>query len=177
MKINDFATQFEALFTFTFTDELIEDVIETIVKNKVDVVPSNLNSEFGIYVFFLKQKHQFKSFEALENKWKEEGYIKTPKAINKNFKDNKEINGSYVFYVGKSEKLSKRINEHLTHHSHYATYGLKLANRKNFNLDDFEIGYWVLPSEKLISNAVKQFVITTIEQKVREKLNPLIGKK
>ena len=177
MTIENFAEQFEDIYNETFTDEFVEDVIQTIWKNKFDSSSLDLNNKFGIYVFFLKQKNKFKTFNELEQKWNEEGYIKTPKAINKNFKDNKEINGSYVFYVGKSEKLFKRINEHLTHHSHHATYGLKLSNRKNFNLDDFEIGYWVLPSEKSISKAVKQFVITTIEQEVRKKLSPLIGKK
>lgn len=177
MKINNFATQFETVFKDTFTDELVENVIETILKNKVDSVPSNLKPEFGIYVFFLKQKDKFHSFKELEEKWNEEGILKTPNAINKNFENNKELNGSYSFYVGKSEKLSKRINEHLTHHNNHATYGLKLANRKNFNLHDFEIGYWVLPLDNTFSKEIKQFIITTLEQKVREKLNPLIGKK
>jgi len=128
--------------------------------------------------FFYKTENKFENLAYLKSIWDHEiGHENFSKVVQKNFDVCKFDKGFYPFYVGKSEELATRLNQHITHHKTHSTYGLKLANRKHFKLEDFEVGYWQLESDAKFSKVVSQFIITTLEQKVREKLNPLIGKK
>ncbi|WP_445722593.1 GIY-YIG nuclease family protein [Flavobacterium sp.] len=177
MTLNDFTNKFEQNFKATFTGNFTEEVITYAFQNKVKTTNLCFKNEFGIYIFFIKSDLKWKDYKDLEQKWKEKDFIKIPKAIKGNYDKSLLIENYIPFYIGKSENILKRVKEHLEHDKSKATYGMKLANRKHFKLSDFEIGYWQLDLDPSFSKEIKQFIITTIEQKIREKLKPLIGKK
>lgn len=177
MTLENFTNQFESIFQETFTDLFVENVIQQILENRKSVIDLDCENQFGIYVFFYKPQQKIVNVEQLQSLWNnEEGYKNYSKVIKKNFDDCTQINNFYTFYVGKSEKVKTRLHEHLTHDNTHSTYGLKLKDRKYFSMDNFEIGYWLLPIDDSFSPKIKQFIITTLEQKVRTKLKPLIGK-
>lgn len=177
MLISEFINNIDKGFKETFTDKLINEIVRSIYANKVPVTDLKLKNTFGIYVFFYKGKTSFKTLAELEDTWYSEGIKKSPRVIKKNFSECLSIEDYYSFYVGKSEKVKSRVGEHLNHQKEHSTYGLKIKDRKNFVENDFQIGYWYLETSDEVSIEIKQFIITTIEQKIREKLNPLIGKK
>ncbi|NHN24951.1 hypothetical protein FIA58_004600 [Flavobacterium jejuense] len=177
MHLEKFAKELDINFKNTFDENSITQIINLVKENKTPINNLVLPDAFGVYIFFLKRELNFNTFQELETIWKEEGIDKFPKAIKKNFNECKSENSFYPFYIGKSEHLSTRVDEHLNHHKTHSTYGMKLNTRNNFKIEDFYIGHWCLENVPNISQEVKQFIITTIEQKVREKLKPLIGKK
>lgn len=151
-----------------------------IIKHSISNVNYNaIKNDFGIYVFYIKPQKEY-TLAALQDDWEEKEYSKYPKVIQKRFlKHNDiELGREYPFYIGKSEVLSKRIAQHITHSGKTATYSLKLEGRKEFNAENITFSYWKLPDElKDCSIEIKQFIITQIESKLREKLNPWVGKK
>ena len=177
MQLEKFVKELDINFKNTFDENSINQIINSVKENRTLINNLDLPDTFGIYVFFLKREINFNTFQELETIWKEEGISNIPKAIKSRFDKCKLENGFYPFYIGKSEHLSTRVDEHLNHHKTHSTYGMKLKTRTNFKIEDFYVGHWCLENMPTISQAVKQFIITTIEQKVREKLNPLIGKK
>lgn len=177
MQLEKFAKELDINFKNTFDENSINQIINSVKENRTPINNLDLPDTFGIYVFFLKKELSFNSFQELETIWNEEGINKIPKAIKSSFEKCELENGFFPFYVGKSEHLSKRVDEHLNHHKTHSTYGMKLKTRNNFKIEDFYIGYWCIENEMNVSPEVKQFIITTIEQKVRKVLNPLIGKK
>ena len=103
--------------------------------------------------------------------------VEIEKIIKKRFETNTQNEDWIPFYVGKSEKVGKRIWEHLNHHKKHATYGLKFNERSIFKLkNEIKVGYWLLPVDEKIPFEIKQFIITNFESVIRKKLNPWIGK-
>lgn len=176
MTISNFISELQENTDRFFNESLIDAVIRTCWENKKASNQLQVQDQFGIYIFFLKDSNKFTTYKELEELWIEEHFIKYPKAIKKNFASCYKTDCYYTFYVGKSEKLKKRISQHFTHEKNKTTSSLKLIERTNFSIEDFEIGYWTLPVEIQTTTRIKQFIITTIEQKVREKVKPLVGK-
>jgi hypothetical protein len=100
-----------------------------------------------------------------------------PKMIKKRFEINIQNEDWIPFYVGKSEKVRKRIWEHLNLDKKHATCGLKFNERSNFKLKNkINLGYCMFPVDEKIPSEIKQFIITNFESEIRKKLNPWIGK-
>jgi hypothetical protein len=157
---------------------IIKNILSDINNNRIDIETKidSIPNKFGIYIFFIKPKASYSNIDSLTNDWLVKDFSNYPKIIKSRFESNTKQDDWYTFYIGKSEKIGKRIYEHLTHHKSHVTYGLKLSERNNFkSKNEIQVGYWLFPDEK-ISNEVKQFFITNFEKLLREKLNPWIGR-
>lgn len=131
----------------------------------------------GVYAIFIKPKSSV-TLKKLEKAWNLISIIKFPKVVKYRFNESVKNNPEYyTFYIGKSEKVDTRLNEHITHTSKITTYGLKLNDRVDF-LNDNELFYAKYEMDELIGldPSIIQFVITRIELKLRGKMNPWIGK-
>lgn len=137
----------------------------------------DIPNQFGIYAFFIKPNENYSDIESLEVAWNIKSFRKFPNVVKKRFSISESKDGWFPFYIGKSEKLGSRINEHLKHHSQHSTYGLKLKYRASFlKNNQIEVGYWCLPEMSDVSNEIKQFIITNLESQLREEMKPWIGK-
>jgi len=136
--------------------------------------------KWGVYIFTISPKNSL-SLEELSELWDEtgNGYVKYPQVCKTRFY-NSTINAqkSYVLYVGKSEDIGKRIKEHIIQEKSKTTYGLKLIGRKILEESSIAYNSWLLPESIQVheSKPIKQFLITQLESKLRNNLNPWIGK-
>jgi hypothetical protein len=178
-SLNKIVTKIDSIWSELDNESIVNQILDEILKNKIDLNQSidNIPKQFGIYAFFIKPKEDYTSIEVLEKDWIDKGFSNYPKIIKKRFETKTKIEDSIPFYLGKSEKVGKRIWEHLHHHKNHTTYGLKLKERDTFKLkNEIKIGYWLLPVDEKIPNKIKQFIITNFESEIRKKLNPWIGK-
>jgi hypothetical protein len=179
----NFAKTFHQLWSDTL--ELIDKngtldaIIEYLEANQQPISSTNyklINKTWGIYVFYIEPDCEF-TYDMLCKSWNQDGYDKYPKTSKTRFlKSINENKLHYTFYLGKTENIAKRIEEHITHKDKHPTYSLKLNGRLSFN-QNILCSYWELPFEfEKFPKEVKQFLITQLESKLRNKLNPWIGK-
>lgn len=134
-------------------------------------------NSFGIYFIEIYPQKDF-DFQVFEDNWKS-NIIKTPNIIKNRITD-KSNEKWYPFYIGKSEKLYSRINEHCFHQANKTTYGLKLGCRTEllkqaqFRFSFYEVANRSPENVKLKS--ALQFIITNLEKELRDELKPWIGK-
>lgn len=127
--------------------------------------------------FFIKPKSKLDIYK-FEDIWLDKNIIKYPKVVRSRFESSTATEKEYyTLYLGKSEKVASRINEHIYHTSKVTTYGLKLNDRKKF-LKNNEIYFSKFEIEELATAdpSIIQFVITRIESKLRVRMNPWVGK-
>lgn len=169
------------LKTSIVSEDNLKTIINQLVTEQQPITEENytaLTSDFGVYVFYIKPTKPY-TLKTLLKDWEETEYRNFPKVVKTRFSNYSVINTDeiYPFYIGKSEKLASRIKQHITHNGKTSTYSLKLNGRDFFNAENITFSYWKLPVElKECSNEIKQFFITQIENALREKLNPWIGK-
>jgi len=159
--------------------EILSVIQESFKKTKCNYTCEllNIQNSFGIYAFFIKPKVKNGTIQELEKIWNTKGFEKFPKIIKKRYSTKKGDNGWFNFYIGKSEKLQRRIFEHCDHHSKHPTYGLKLKEREEFfENNEIQIGYWLLPDMSGADKKIKQFIITNLESALREEMQPWVGK-
>ena len=141
-------------------------------KNEIENIPM----DFGVYLIKIYPMKQF-DFIGFKKEWKsDKSIIKTPNISSSRIHfDGKEK--WYPFYIGKSEKLSKRINEHCFQDRDKTTYGLKLKNRNSL-LENAKFGfsYYRVTQDKTLDKNVIQFVMTNLEREIRNEINPWVGK-
>jgi len=153
--------------------------------NKEDINKSsstkfdNISSKKGLYFFKIKVINlQNDSIQTFKKNWKKVKY--TPNIIQKRWdKSLKELESQeYVaFYIGKSENIKKRVEEHIyalkkdkTYLKNTSSLRLKEHFDKDNNMDKFEfsIGYIELPIESEL--------LTLLESGLREDLSCIVGK-
>lgn len=172
-------------------DELIDEHSEDILKhlkskeNQISVDFSKPQIDFiepkswGIYAFFIHPKKDISTYVELEELWIEKlnnKKLKSPNVIQQRFQK-LEKDKTYCFYVGKSEKLHHRINQHIYLASNSSTYGLKLSEHHKINKNNtFAYAYFVLKSNPSENIGAIKFIIENLEKHVREELQPLVGK-
>ncbi len=135
---------------------------------------------FGIYLFQVKLNKHFSEGEFRKEIWDsdKETLTHTPRLIKDRFKFNK-VEEWHPLYLGKSEKLINRINEHCYQGAKKTTYGLKLSHRKKLlNIAEISYNYYPIPYEvdTLIGKAPVQFLMTNLESEIRKRIKPWVGK-
>jgi len=176
--IEDFAVNFTKKWNTLNKEEILKSVLNSFMTTRISCNSEKLiPNQFGIYAFFIKPNENYRDIESLEVAWNIESFRKFPKVVKKRFGVSEPKDGWFPFYIGKSEKMSSRINEHLNHHCQHATYGLKLKERVTFlKNNQIEVGYWTLPEMPDVPREIKQFIITNLESQLREEMKPWIGK-
>lgn len=158
---------FKVIMSFTLNGEVtLEEKLES------------LNVK-GIYFFEIKKDDKFQSFDAwckdFQDKWIKDIITKTPKIATGRLKassQSEEINSLewIPFYIGKSEKIKKRVIEHITKPISSTTSALKLIERKSLHGVEFRLSVIEIDTDYY------DLVMHKIEQVLRNKFNPIIGK-
>lgn len=159
-------------------EEILVEILDSFERSRIDHSGEvDIPDQFGIYAFFIKPNKVYQDCDSLKDVWNIENFRKYPRVVKKRFGECEAVDGWFPFYIGKSEKLGSRIKEHLTHDSQHATYGLKLKERTEFlENNEIEVGYWSLPEMEGVPREIKQFIITYLESRLRDRMKPWIGK-
>ncbi len=182
---------------FQYYSKQIEKNIDLFLKENLDNIPKIIQNNtkeitgdfknyvvegihpktWGIYIFYIKPKKDIATYEDLWELWEgDDKKLKSPKAIKKRFEALNK-NESHCFYVGKSQNLATRINQHIDQKTKGSTYGLKLSEHNNFiNNNTIQFSYITLDDNPEENFRAKNFLLISLETKLREELNPLVGK-
>lgn len=141
-----------------------KDNIETILKNAKE-------NRLGIYIFLLKLDEE--SIEGFRYDWqgfkKDNQILKMP-TLKFNEHHTLKDSSKHVLYIGKSENLSKRIDEHINFGSN-STSCLRLQQFKDYIQVDYEIEVCYLYS----NNEEISSILYPLEKFLRETFPPLLG--
>lgn len=132
----------------------------------------------GIYLIEIqnpKTHHSFQSWiQEFQRHWLDERYkykfVANPKKsrIEQHLK---LVEWEWIpLYIGKSNKISHRVNEHIYLSLEKTTFALKLASREH--LKDYKFRLSSIPVEVKSSD----IILPIIERSLRNRLNPIIGR-
>ncbi len=132
---------------------------------------------WGIYIFYITPKKTLETYEDLCELWEcNDKKLRTPKVIKKRFKSLNK-GKPYCFYVGKSQDLVTRINQHIDQKTKESTYGLKLSEHNNLiNNATIKFSYFILDKSPKTNLQAKNYLLTYLEKELRKELEPLVGK-
>jgi hypothetical protein len=159
----------------------IEENIEVIDNNYTNFKIQDIDKNaWGVYVFYITPANSILTYEDLNNLWStdlQNNILHSPRIIKKRFQ---KLNAdqSYCFYVGKSEKLEYRINQHIHQRTKHTTYGLKISEHDRLHSENtFSYSYFILKTKPAdsIKDGMKCLLVT-LERHLRTNLRPLIGK-
>jgi len=159
----------------------LKNVSEINFNDSEDYKINDIPATFGIYCFYIKfSKPMGKSdFKKL---WGKDIMDKQPKVSLmrlREFEKDKwdDYNEWKVLYIGKSENLNERVHQHLNLKV-TSTSALKLKRRASLNkIASYKVVYYSLEDlDKKLDKSLIQFVITNLESKIRNKIEPIIGK-
>lgn len=172
-KINVFKTE---LNLFIEKLGLNENIIEFDFETNLEKI-NKINSP-GIYFIEILNNSKNKLFtdwySEFEKKWNSEEIknAKVPKPIKKQISVHQIcVDDWTLLYIGKSKNIGKRVNEHITHKLEAQTYSMKIKQRNLLNKDTFRVKFIKIETENYSE------VMPIIENKLRNKFNPIIGKK
>ncbi len=145
-------------------------------KQHIPEIPWGTLKYPGIYLIEIKNDLEFDSFtpwiENFKAKWEDKKYLKcfTPNLKKKRIEKHTILEDWIPLYIGKSKKIGGRIHEHIFKDLNKTTFALKLNARENLQTEKFRL--------KTIKCEVDNYdlVIPIIESKLRDRINPLIGK-
>ena len=135
---------------------------------KLDIFSSTTKE--GIYIFYIQKK----SLDKFEEKWGNKIERYSPKIIKDRIKHHQEhsnLKEWIPLYIGKSEKVKSRIEEHITKKKESTTSSMKLREREKFDNDNFAVK--IIPLETNHYGFVSHYV----ESVLRDKVKPIVGKK
>lgn len=179
MQFNSILSKINQDFNVLFDKSHINEIIEKLkVQHPLPEDLQSIENSYGIYLFTIDTS-LFSNLNELEELWLggETPPLYTPKVIKKNFgKCNAIQPGLLPLYLGKTEKLQTRLDNHINGKRDSKTYSLKLKQRNNIDLKQIQMAYYEVGFDNEICPEIKQLYLTTLEQKLRKKLFPLIGK-
>lgn len=140
-----------------------------IVKNhNIEIVPKN---KLGIYIFLIRlDAGDVEEFKSNWQKFKESNQILKAPTLNSHKHHTLADSTKHVLYIGKSENLSKRINEHITFGSN-STSCLRFQQFENYIKQGYEIEVCCLYSH----NKEISPLLYPLEKFLRETFPPLLG--
>ena len=162
-----------------------ENAIEFILSDKLKDEFQSISKGRGLYFFEMKIptdsivrsviNNDFRNFNEI---WRHESvfHMWSPgvKKLRCNIANNKissYLDGEWIpFYLGKSECLHTRINQHIFQDENQRTFAMKLYARKNL----YGLKFRVSTLEVNAQNYYKM-ILPYLETHFRNKLNPIIG--
>lgn len=144
-------------------------------KQHIPEIPWGTLNYSGVYMLEIKnQRNQcsFKSWvDEFRTKW-EVGYKEhfTPNLRKKRIEKHVELKEWIPIYIGKSRSIMGRVHEHIFMDLHKTTFALKLNARENLHDELFKL--------HTIKCEVKNYdwIVPLIESKMRNTINPLLGR-
>jgi hypothetical protein len=128
----------------------------------------------GIYFFEIKKNDTSLAFNdwitAFKEEWEKNEIRNRPKSRKISIEKLSGFTDDWIpFYIGKSKNIQHRVNQHISL-GETSTYALKLKAMKNLDDKTFRLSYIIIDTEHY------DMVMPKIEQVLREKYNPIIGK-
>lgn len=126
----------------------------------------------GIYLFEIMVDSREFNFNKFSKNWELDKVTKSPLFYMERAKHHALIeNPQWIpFYIGKSEKIGYRLNEHIVGPKNITTSALKLKDRKSVEKLDFRVSIIKLDFINY------DIIAPKVESWLREELNPIIGK-
>lgn len=128
----------------------------------------------GIYLIEIEKSDKNLSFSQwvgkFKKEWENKKFFKRPQIRQKSI-NNIQLNDNWIpMYLGKSEKVGNRLDKHLFLDNKKSTYALKLYDKAFLKHEKIRI--------KAIEINVENYdpIVSFIESKLREVINPIIGK-
>ncbi len=138
----------------------------------------------GIYFFEIKNNTDFKTFEEwignFKPKWEENINSRTSKLIKYRIEHHLAQNKLMEwipFYIGIAENIGTRLKQHISKNENdcpKTTSALKLGRREELKNEEFRIK--IVPI-KGIKKENYNMIMPAIELYLRDKINPIVGKK
>lgn len=179
MQFNSLLAKINHDFNILFDKAHIDEIHELLkVQHPLPEDLQSIENSYGIYLFTIDMS-LFSNFNELEELWLggENPPLYTPKVIKKNYNKCNAIQpGLIPLYLGKTEKLQTRLDNHINGKWDSKTYSLKLKQRSNIDIKHIQLAYYKVGFDNEICPEIKQLYLTTLEQKLRKKLFPLVGK-
>lgn len=152
-----------------------EDSYEFSISNLESIPWEKLECQ-GLYLIEIKNDFKFNFFnEWAEDfcfKWTDPLYLRrwvsNPKK--KRLLKHSELREWIPIYIGKSQKISSRFYEHVHLKLEQPTTGLKLKARENLKNETFRLSFINVPTTNY------DLVMPIFEKKMRDKINPIIGR-
>lgn len=169
-NLNDEIEKFAESLKFKIVQEF------TFSKIKEDLITKEMKELDSQGIYFL-EIYKGKDFENLKEwkvnfseKWKKDKINKSPTIAANRLRELSEFNEWIPFYLGKSEKIQKRITEHLTLEKEKSTYALKLNSRESLIKNRFRLSVIQIDTKHY------DLIMHKIEQVLRNKYKPIVGK-
>lgn len=167
-KIDDINFDYVEAITFTLSEDLDTKSIFN-KPNKKGVYLFELDID-SLYPNKIQRKTKIKHFAEDWKKKKDDSFfsssiIKSRQKLYEDF-DEKWL----PLYIGKCQKLNKRIIEHIDLSPKKNTYAMKLRHRSNLIGAQFRVSVIELDVKNY------DFIVPHIERTLREKYNPIVGK-
>lgn len=174
-EINNKFTQLKTeLSEFAETLEFTE-ICEFSMNDLSQIPWDNLNIS-GIYKIDIKNNGIYSDFpnwiNEFREKWEDLQYKRkfVPNIKTKRIKMHNELQEWIPLYLGKSKKISSRIHQHIFKEMEKTTFALKLYARENIKDETYKLSIIEIQNENY------DFIIPFVEKKLRDKINPIIGK-
>ncbi len=145
-------------------------------KDHIEEIPWGTLNYPGVYLLEIKNDNIFNDFTSwvsnFKSQWEDEKYVKnfTPNLKLKRIKKHSQLEDWIPIYIGKSKRIEGRIHEHIFKELHKTTFALKLNARDNLVNSRFRLSTIKLDLTNYGA------LMPIIESKLRNKINPLIGK-
>ena len=160
-----------------FTNELhFEKICQFELNERLDNIPWEILSHSGLYLIEVKNNDNFPTFEEWVNdfkfRWEDKEYLRkfTPNFKLKRIKAHTKLEEWIPLYIGKSKNIKSRLHGHIYKDLSKTTFAMKLLARENMKKEIFKIS--------VINLDLKNYdaIIPVIENNLRNRINPLIGK-
>ncbi len=159
-----------------------KEICQFTLPNKNFILPK-IDKPTGIYFFEIKNNTNFKTFkEWIDNfkpKWEENINSRTSKLIKYRIEHHlvqNELKEWIPFYIGVAKDIETRLRRHMSENENdcsNTTSALKLRRRKKLKNEEFRIK--IVSIENIEENY--DMIMPAIELYLRDKINPIVGKK
>ena len=160
-----------------FTKELhFEEICQFELNEKLESIPWQILAHSGLYLIEVKNNANFPIFEEWVNdfkvRWEDKDYLRkfTPNFKLKRIKAHTKLGEWIPLYIGKSKNIKSRLHGHIYKDLNKTTFAMKLLARENMKHEIFRISVIKLELKNYDS------IIPVIENQLRNRINPLIGK-
>lgn len=145
-------------------------------KQHIPEIPWGKLNYSGVYMIEIKNQGNHSSFNSWIDEfraiWEDKRYMPhfTPNLRKKRIEKHDKLQEWIPIYIGKSRRIEGRVHEHIFMDLHKTTFALKLNARENLQNEVFKL--------HTLKCEVKNYdlIVPQIESKLRDTINPLIGR-
>lgn len=134
-------------------------------------VPKKVKGVYFLEILNENRSLDFKEWmEDFRKKWDNASIKNRPALVDKRIEKHSGIKDWIPFYMGKAENIQFRVDQHITLRAESSTYALKLGAMENLKKETFRLSYVAIDTKHY------DVIMHKIEQLLRDKYHPIIGK-